>query len=38
MSLFLPEDMPETLGKGHILVTTLRDLRAKRVEQMEKGE
>ena len=36
--LFLPEDMLETQGKGHILVTPLSELRAKRVEQMEKGE
>ena len=35
--LFLPEDMLETQGKGHILVTPLSELREKRVEQMEKG-
>ena len=36
--LFLPEDMLETQGKGHILVTPLSELREKRVEIMEKGE
>ena len=36
--LFLPEDMLETQGKGHILVTPLSELRATRVEHMEKGE
>ena len=32
--LFLPEDMLETQGKGHILVTPLSELREKRVDQM----
>ena len=36
--LFLPEDMLETQGKGHILVTPLSELREKRVEIMEKEE
>lgn len=36
--LFLPEDMLETQGKGQIYVQPLSELRAKRVEIMEKEE
>ena len=31
--LFLPEDMLETQGKGHIMVTPLSELRAKNVKE-----
>lgn len=34
--LFLPEDMLETQGKGQIYVQPLSELRAKRVEIMDK--
>lgn len=31
--LFLPEDMLETQGKGHIMVTPLSELRAKNIKE-----
>ena len=31
--LFLPEDMLETQGKGHIMVTPLEELRAKNLKE-----
>ena len=31
--LFLPEDMLETQGKGHIMVTPLAELRAKNIKE-----
>lgn len=34
--LFLPEDMLETQGKGHIYVQPLSELRKKRVDIMER--
>ena len=33
--LFLPEDMLETQGKGHIMVTSLAELRAKNIKEEE---
>ena len=31
--LFLPEEMLETQGKGHIMVTPLAELRAKNIKE-----